>query len=213
MPNTVDLSNLNVDPSKQLSLVSSGLMSMSDYLKGLTAQGVSGSWISPYQYVIDFGPKGFRDPFGSALTTPEQEQVVKALMPSPLRSAGKEILLRGPMPKWVSGLVARVCYAAEVRVEVVDRVGGKKLQVSLAKLERDQVRLVRPDTLEQEVEEGKGRVYVKTRQLSYRRPSDGPKFDYYGALNLVMLELRDPLHPRPRAQVQDVVNALPSEQV
>lgn len=204
MPNTVDLSTLRVDASKQLSLVQSGMMSMPDYIAALTtAQGIKACWDTPMRYVIDLG-KGLKDPFGADLTIPELQQVVKALMPSPLQSAGKIIILRGPMPGWVSGLVARVCYAADVVVEALDRAqGGLLVQVNLAKLERDRVRLVSPDTQERTRDGGNGWVLCNTSQIQYRRRQNAREFDYQGVLTLALLETRDSRHSEPRAQVQD----------
>ena len=204
MPNTVDLSTLSVDASKQLSLVQAGQMSMLDYVAALTTtQGITASWETVDCYVIDLG-RGLKDPFGADLTIPELQEVVKALMPSPLQSAGKQIVLRGPMPGWVSGLVARVCYAADVIVEALDRAQGSMLvQVHLAKLERDQVRLVHPDTQERTRDVGNGWVIVSTSQVQYRRRVSAPPFDYKGVLTLALLETRDSRHSEPRAQVQD----------
>lgn len=203
MPNTVDLSSLQVDASKQLSFVQAGQMSLPDYLGALAqSQGVNATWQGD-TYIIDFG-RGLRDPFGSDLTIPELIEIIKALMPSPLQSAGKHIVLRGPMPGWVSGLIARVCYAADVEVEALDRAqGGLPVRVALARLERDHVRLISPDTHEQEYPAGPGQVRVRTSQLQYYRKALGAPFDYHGVLELVFLETHSTRQAAPRAQVRD----------
>ncbi len=204
MPNTIQLHTLPpIAAGKRLADVQAGRMTMAQYLTELGQTcGVTAGWTPQGDYLIDFG-RGVTDPSGLLLDIGELLEVVKALMPSPLRSAGRTIRLRGPMPGAAAALVARVCYAARLVVEVQDRQTGLIRDVPIDRLERDRVRLVAPDGNERETALGNGWVLARTSQLSYRRPAAGPRFAYQGTLELVFLETRAHQQGAPRAQVYD----------
>lgn len=205
MGNTVRLDLLPpIQGGKLLSQVQDGRMPVTEYLEQLRkAQGVHAGWDPAGAiWTIDFG-KGILDPSGQPLDIEEVLEVVKALMPSPLRSAGKTIVLRGPMPAAAAALVCRVCYAARVVIEVLDRTTGMVRSIPIDKLERDRVRLVRPDTAETLRDIGNGWVEATTTQLTYRRRQNGPRFGYAQPVDLVFLETANPQRPGVRCQVYD----------
>ncbi|HEU4322162.1 MAG TPA: hypothetical protein VFS21_03350 [Roseiflexaceae bacterium] len=199
----VQLQGLAIDPAKDLARVQTGTLALADYLAALAQhQGVSAGWTPGGEYEIDFG-RGLKDPSGADLTVPEIAQLVRALIPSALQSAGKRIRLRGPMLGFVSGLVKAECYAADVVVEVLDRAqGGLLTTVQLAPLERARVRLRNPDSAESSTALGGQWLNISTSQLSYRRRVGRALFNYRGSLDLVFIDAQ----ARPgqlRAQVCD----------
>jgi len=205
MGNTVRLSSIApVAQGKRLADAQAGRITMAHYLQEMcAAQGASFGWQPGGEYLIDFG-KGILDPSGQPLDIHEVIQVAKAMMPSPLRSAGKVLRLRGPMPGAVAAMITRVCYAAQVVVELLDRTTGMVIEVPIEQLERDGVRLVTPDTAESTRDIGNGWVSCVTSQISYRRRKASSPFAY-GAprLELVFIETRSRHHSAPRAQVSD----------
>jgi hypothetical protein len=107
------------------------------------------------------------------------------------------------MPGAVAALITRVCYAAQVVVEILDRNTGMVIEVPVEKLERDGVRLVRPDTAETTRDIGSGWVLCQTSQLSYRRRKSAPAFNFQGNLELVFIETNSSRQSAPRAQITD----------
>lgn len=205
MPNnTVRLDRLpQITAGSRLADVKAGTITLAEYLHALEQrQGVRAGWQPDGSYLIDFG-KGILDPNGLPLDIGEVLEIVKALMPSPLASALKTIRLRGPMPAAAAALVCRVCYAATIIIEVIDRTTGMIREVPIEKLDRDWVRLVNPDTNERERDLGDGYVEVRTSQLRYRRRKNGPRFNYTGELQLALIETNNPQRPRAAAQVFD----------
>jgi len=204
MPGTVQLSTIpTITPHTRLALVQAGQLSLADYLGELAqAQGCRFGWQPDGSWLIDFG-KGILDPSGVPLDILEVLEVVKAMMPSPLRSAGKTIRLRGPMPGAAAALITRVCYAATVVVEILDRTTGLVREIPITRLERDGVRLVRPDPIEHVQDVGGGWVVARTSQLEYRRRATGRPFAVTARLELVFLETNSRRHAAPRAQVTD----------
>lgn len=220
MGNTVRFSSIaQAGKEKRFADLQSGTITIPDYLNELNAARSVQSFWSGTEYVIDFG-RGIADPNISPdldprgqpanydLTLPEIEQIIRALMPSPLESAGKTIRLRGPMPGFAAALICRECYAATVIVESLDRAqGGQVIGMPIEKLGRDLVRLVQPDTSEIVKRNNNGVLLIETSQISYRRSQKQPPFGYYDILNLAFIETnardrRGNLVP-PKAQVQD----------
>lgn len=210
---TVNLGNLpKPTPTKMFAQVVSGAMTMSAYHKELeTHQGVTAGWVDPYTYVIDTG-KGIKDPNPANpaapqwLSTLEYVEVFKSLLPTPLESAGKVIRLRGPVAGTATGLVARICYAATIEVEVLTPGIGMIDVVTLEKLAIDKVRLVNPDTRESTRRVGH-RLWCETSQLKYKRSQGQPSFDFTGVLDLHFIETHSPWgHSRVRLQVKDKNN-------
>lgn len=203
MPGTVNLSLLQTTTGSRLALVQAGQLTLDAYMQEIgQTQGCRFGWQPDGSWLIDFG-RGILDPSGQTLDILEVLEVVKAMMPSPLRSAGKTIRLRGPMPGAAAALITRVCYAARVIVEVLDRTTGLVREIPVEKLERDRVRLVRPDTTELARDIGGGWVIVRTTQLEYRRRSLAPAFAYGNVLELAFLETNSARHAGARAQVYD----------
>jgi hypothetical protein len=204
MGNTVRLSSIApIAQGKRLADAQAGRITMAQYLVEMcAAQGASFGWQPNGEYLLDFG-KGILDPSGQPLDIHEVLEVAKAMMPSPLRSAGNVLRLRGPMPGAVAALITRVCYAAQVVVEILDRNTGMVIEVPIAKLERDGVRLITPDTAESWRDIGNGWVMARTSQLSYRRRKSAPAFGYQSRLDLVFIETNAAHQKAPRAQVTD----------
>jgi len=204
MPNnTVRLLELQAPPGTRLADVKDGRLAWNDYLAALrSARGAAGGWQADGSWLIDFG-QGIADPGGAPLDIADVLAIVRQLMPSPLRSAGKTIVLRGPMPGAAAALVCRVCYAADVVIEVIDRATGTTRRIAVDRMERDRVRLVNPDRAERLRDVGGGMVEARTRQLIYRRPRAAPPFAYDRVLELVFLETRSPRRAGVRAQVYD----------
>lgn len=205
MGNTVRLSSIApVAQGKRLADAQAGRITMAQYLNEMcAAQGASFGWQGNGEYLIDFG-KGILDPSGQPLDIHEVLEVAKAMMPSPLRSAGNVLRLRGPMPGAVAAMITRVCYAAQVIVEILDRNTGMVIEVPIEKLERDGVRLVRPDTAESTRDIGNGWVMCQTSQLSYRRRKTAPSFNFQAPrLELVFIETNSSRQSAPRAQITD----------
>jgi len=204
MPNnTVRLDTLQAPAGTRLADVKDGRLPWADYLAALAgARGVSGGWQADGSWLIDFG-QGIADPSGAPLDIADVLAIVRQIMPSPLRSAGKTIVLRGPMPGAAAALVCRVCYAADVVIEVIDRTTGTTRRIAVDRMERDRVRLVKPDRAETLRDVGNGMVEARTSQLVYRRPRAAPPFAYDRALELVFLETRSPRRANIRAQVYD----------
>jgi hypothetical protein len=204
MPNnTVRLSELLAPTGTLLSDVRDGRMSWSDYLSALrTSRSMAWGWQPDGSWLIDFG-QGIADPCDKPLDINDVLAIVRQIMPTPLRSAGKTIVLRGPMPGATVALVCRVCYAANVVIEVVDRATGTVRRVEIERMARDRVRLVNPDCAETLRDVGNGIVEVRTSQIVYRRTRTAPPFAYHNDLELVFLETRSPRRSNIRAQVYD----------
>lgn len=180
MPNTVRLTGMVIAQGKQLADVQAGRLTQADYRAALAGIGVTAGWIGG-EYQISFGG-GIKDPSGTMLDATEVVEVVKMLIPAPHECAGAVLRVSGPMVGVAGIAIARVCYASDLLIDIVDRATGLVQSIAFPAEPRDQVRLVRPDTTEQHRVFQDGFMRCQTSQIWYKRRQSDPAFNVTGVL-------------------------------